>query len=261
MVDWGLGRYETAAAELEPVARAVVEQAAVVPGEAVIDVACGTGNAALLAAARGGRVVGVDTASRLLDVARERALEQAVELDLRRGELLALPVDDASADAVLSVFGVIFATDPALALGEFARILRPGGRALFSAWVPAGPIDAMLAAMGQIVGRITQAPPPPQRFAWSDPAAVGAVADRVGLTLQSTTTAELAIRHESPEAYVADGEQHPVAVATRSIIHQAGADAEVRAAMTEVLRKANEDPHGFLIHTPYVVHVLRPSSG
>jgi len=144
MVDWDAGRYETAAAELEPVARAVVERAAPAPGEDVVDVACGTGNAALLAAARGGRVVGIDAAARLLDVARERARDQRAELDLRRGELLALPVDDASADVVLSVFGVIFATDPTLALGEFARILRPDGRALVSAWVPAGPIDAML---------------------------------------------------------------------------------------------------------------------
>ena len=69
MVDWGLGRYEIAAAELEPVARAVVESAAVMPGEDVVDAACGTGNAALLAAARGGRVVGIDVASRLHQVA------------------------------------------------------------------------------------------------------------------------------------------------------------------------------------------------
>jgi SAM-dependent methyltransferase len=256
MVDWDAGRYEIAAAELEPVARAVVERAALAPGEDVVDVACGTGNAALLAAVRGGRVVGIDVAPRLLDVTRERARDQGVELDLRRGELLALPVDNASADVVLSVFGVIFATDPALALGEIARILRPGGRALLSAWVPAGPVDAMLGALGRIVGRITQARPP-QRFAWSDAAAVGAVADDVGLELRSSTTAELAIRHASPEAYVADGEQHPVALAARPIIEQASAAAEVREAMIGVLHEANEDPHGFLIHTPYVVHVLR----
>jgi len=86
---------------------------------------------------------------------------------------------------------------------------------------------------------------------------VGAVADDAGLELQSTIPAELAIRHTSPEAYVADGEQDPRALALRPIIQQAGADAEVRETMTEVLREANEDPHGFLIHSPYVVHVLR----
>jgi len=135
--------------------------------------ACGTGNAALLAAAQGASVVGVDSAPRLLDIARERAQAEGVELDLREGDLLALPIGDAAADAVLSVFGVIFASDPAQSLREIARVLRPGGRALLSAWVPAGPIDAMLGAMGRILARITQSSPP-QRFAWPDSAAVGA---------------------------------------------------------------------------------------
>src|SRR5437588_499469 len=68
MVDWGAGRYEKTAAELEPVARAVVELAAVAAGERVVDLACGTGNAALIAAEHGARTVGVDAAPRLLDV-------------------------------------------------------------------------------------------------------------------------------------------------------------------------------------------------
>src|SRR4051794_835735 len=143
MVDWGAGRYETTAAELAPVAEAVVRRAGISAGEEVVDVACGTGNAALLAAARGARAVGVDGAVRLLEVARQRAGTEAVAVDLREGDLLDLPVDDEAADVVLSVFGVIFAQDPAQALREIARVLRPEGRALITAWIPAGPIDAM----------------------------------------------------------------------------------------------------------------------
>lgn len=233
-----------------------MELAAVTAGEQVVDLACGTGNAALLAAARGASVVGVDAAPRLLDVAGERAQAHGVKLDLREGDLLALPVDDASADTVVSVFGVIFAADPARALREIARVLRPDGRALLSAWVPAGPIDGMLTAMGRIVGRITQAPPP-RRFAWSDPAAVAVLAAETGLVLERTTSGELPIQGRSPEAYVAAGQDHPMALAVRPLVQQAGAEAEVRAAMTEVLRKANEDPDGFLVHSPYVVHELR----
>lgn len=209
MVDWGAGRYETTAAELEPVAQAVLERAALSAGDGVVDLACGTGNAALLAAARGARVVGVDAAPRLLEVARQRAHAQGLELDLREGDLLALPVDDAGAEIVLSVFGVIFAADPIQALREIARILRPDGRALLSAWVPAGPIDAMLGAMGLIVRRITQTPAR-QRFAWFDPAAVGPLAIEAGLTLEGTTPGELAIRGASPEAYVAGSQEHPM---------------------------------------------------
>ena len=71
MPDWGLGRYELIAAEIEPVARRVVSMAAPLEGRRVLDVACGTGNAALLAAEAGASVTGLDQASRLIDVARE----------------------------------------------------------------------------------------------------------------------------------------------------------------------------------------------
>jgi SAM-dependent methyltransferase len=257
MVDWGAGRYEATAAELEPVAYAVVEHAAPSRGDDVVDVACGTGNAALLAAGRGARVVGVDGAPRLLEVARERAQAQGVALELRVGDLLALPVDDAAADIVLSVFGVIFAPDPAQSLREISRVLRPGGRALLTAWVPEGPIDAMLGAMGRIVRRAAAAPPP-ERFAWSHTAAVARLAAEVGMALENTVSGELEIRDTSPEAYVAAGQDHPMALAMRSTVLRAGAEAEVREAMTSVLREANEDHSGFLVHSPYVVHELRP---
>lgn len=256
MVDWGAGNYDRTAAELEPVALAVVERAALRPGEDVIDLACGTGNAALLAAACGARVIGVDAAPRLLGIARDRARAHGVEVDFREGDLLDLPVSDGAADVILSVFGVIFASDPSGALRELARVMRSGGRMLLSAWIPAGPIDAMLGAMGRILGRVTQAPPP-LRFPWADPAAVGPLASEAGLELQTTTSAELAIRDSSPEAYVAAGQEHPMAVAVRPVLQRAGARSEVQQAMTAVLREANEDSEAFLVHSPYVVHELR----
>src|SRR5947199_288413 len=79
-VDWSAGSYERTAAELEPAALTVVDSAELRPGDVVVDVACGTGNAALLAASRGARVIGVDAASRLLELARERALDQRVDV-------------------------------------------------------------------------------------------------------------------------------------------------------------------------------------
>jgi 2-polyprenyl-3-methyl-5-hydroxy-6-metoxy-1,4-benzoquinol methylase len=75
-MDWSLGHYEHTAAQLMPAARVVVDRAAPAEGERVVDVGCGTGNAALLAAARGARVTGVDPAARLLEVAREQAAAQ-----------------------------------------------------------------------------------------------------------------------------------------------------------------------------------------
>lgn len=256
MVDWGSGKYERTATELEPVSDTVVEMAGLSPGEDVVDLACGTGNAALLAARQGAQVVGTDASSRLLEVARERARTQGVDVDFRQGDLLNLPMADRTADVVLSVFGVIFAPHPEQALREVRRVLRPGGRALVTAWVPAGPIDSMLAAMGRILARVTQQGPP-QRFNWSDPAALGPLASGAGLTLHTTTRKALAIRDSSPEAYVLAGQEHPMALAVRPVIERAGVAREVQEAMTAVLREANEDPNGFLVHSPYVVHELR----
>src|SRR5947209_18444841 len=121
IVDWGAGNYEKTAAELEPVAQSVVARAELGPGDRVVDLACGTGNAALLAAALGARVIGVDAAPRLLHVARERAHAGGLAVEFRQGDLLDLPVGDGAADVVLSVFGVVFAPDPASAVHEIAR--------------------------------------------------------------------------------------------------------------------------------------------
>jgi hypothetical protein len=83
------------------------------------------------------------------------------------------------------------------------------------------------------------------------------LASRAGLALQTTSSAELAIRDSSPEAYVVAGQHHPMALSVRPVLERAGVGAEVEEAMTAVLREANEDPEGFLVHSPYVVHELR----
>jgi hypothetical protein len=125
-----------------------------------------------------------------------------------------------------------------------------------TAWIPAGPIDGMLTAVGRILGRVTQAPRP-KRFAWSNQAAVNALADKAGLSLQRSAPGELAIRDSSPEAHVEASRDHPVALKARAVLGRAGAAEEARDAMLAVLREANEDPGGFLVHAPYVVHELR----
>jgi SAM-dependent methyltransferase len=188
-------------------------------------------------------------------VARERARASGAEIDFREGDLLHLPVTDGAADVVVSVFGVIYATDPAGSLGEIRRVVRPGGRVLLSAWVPAGPIDGMLAAMGRVLSRVTKSTPT-KPFPWSDQTEVGGLASAAGLHLESTTRGELAIHDSSPEAYVAAGREHPMALSVRPILQQASAETEVQEAMTAVLRDANEDPDAFLVHSPYVIHEL-----
>ncbi|HEV7804713.1 MAG TPA: class I SAM-dependent methyltransferase [Solirubrobacteraceae bacterium] len=256
MVDWDRGHYERTARQLEPVAEAVVAAAAPAAGDRVLDVACGTGNAALLAGARGADVVGIDVAERLIGVARRRAAAAAIGAEFVVGDVHALPVADASFDIVLSVFGLIFASDPGQAIREVARVLRPDGRAYVTAWVPSGPMHAMLTAFGRVFGRVTDAPAA-DRFAWWQVEAVGALAAACGLRV-NTVRGELAISATSPEAYVDADREHPMGIDAWPRAERAGLVGTLREEMIGALAAGNEDPGALLIHSPYVIHELRP---
>ncbi|HEX2149914.1 MAG TPA: class I SAM-dependent methyltransferase, partial [Actinomycetota bacterium] len=144
MSDWGLGRYELTAVELEPVALRVVAMAAPLRGETVVDIACGTGNAALLAARFKAKVTGFDLTPRLLEVARQRAEAEGLNISFVQGNAEQLSFPDGTFDVALSIFGLIFASSPEKAFSEMVRVLRPGARAFFTVWLPGGPIDSMV---------------------------------------------------------------------------------------------------------------------
>lgn len=258
MVDWGIGRYEQTASELEPAAEHVVALAGLRAGERVVDLATGTGNAALLAARLGAVVTGVDAAPRLVGVARERAEHEGLDASFVVGSFEALPFERAAFDVALSVFGLIFASDPDRAFGEMMRVLRADGRALLSAWVPAGPIDAVLGVIGRAMVAATG--PAPERFAWHDPDAVRELAARHDAEIR-VHDAELNITGESPEAHFAMNEQtHPMSLAGRPVLERAGTYGEVREQALAILREANEDPQGFRVTSPYRVIEVRRSS-
>ena len=258
MIDWNIGRYEQMAAELEPVAAQVVSLAHLQHGERVVDLATGTGNAALLAAGAGALVTGVDTAPRLIEVAGSRAVAEGVEASFVVADMQALPFADGSFDVALSVFGLIFATDAGRAFDEMMRVLAPAGRALFSVWVPAGPINAMVATFGRAVVAATGRRP--HRFAWHEADAVGGLAARHRAHVQ-IHEGQLRITAPSPEAYLeANERQHPVSVAARPALERAGTYSQVRTEALRILRQGNEDPQAFCVWSPYrVIEVHRPN--
>lgn len=258
MIDWGIGAYEQTAAELEPVAEHVVSLAEFQPGERLLDLATGTGNAALLAARAGVEVTGLDAASRLIDVARERAKHEGLNASFLVGDLGALPFDDGSFDIAVSVFGLIFAADPSRAFAEMTRVLQPGGRALLSVWVPAGPIDSMVGTFARAVTGATGSTP--KRFAWHDSEAVGELAARHGARVR-VHEGVLTITAESPEAYLAANERlHPMSVAARPLLERAGSYSDVRKQALSILREGNETPEAFRVSSPYrVLEVSRSS--
>jgi SAM-dependent methyltransferase len=249
MVDWSAGEYERTAAELEPAARTVVALADLAPGDRVLDLACGTGNAALLAAAAGAGVTGLDAATRLIDVARARAAAAGADAEFVVGDALALPFADATFDAVVSVFGVIFAPDPARAVAEIVRVLTPGGRAVLSAWLPEGPITAMMGVLAR--GLVAAGAPNRPRFAWHDPEAVRPLAAAHGADVEADD-AQLTVEGSSPADYFAAAEAyHPMSLAGRPLLERAGTYPALRDEAIGVLRAANETPGAFRVTIPY----------
>jgi ubiquinone/menaquinone biosynthesis C-methylase UbiE len=153
---WAAGDYPAIAQrQLWPVGERIVRRAAVAPADDVLDVGCGTGNAALRAAQAGARVVGVDLTPELLDEGARLAEQIGVDVQWVEGDAEALPVEDASFDVVVSVFGCMFAPRHRVAAAELARVLRPAGRLAVCAWTPDGAMGEFFRTLG---GHL---PPPP----------------------------------------------------------------------------------------------------
>lgn len=154
---WALGDYAAVAREVIPeLGRVLVDACRVTAGQDVLDVAAGTGNAAVPAARTGARVVASDLAPELLDVGRRLATAAGVEIDWEQGDAEALPYADGSFDVVLSCVGVMFAPHHQAAADELVRVARPGGTLGLVSWTPQGFIGQMFAAMKPYA-----APPPP----------------------------------------------------------------------------------------------------
>jgi SAM-dependent methyltransferase len=259
MIDWGIGHYELTASELEPVAEHTVSLARLHAGERVLDLATGTGNAALIAGAAGAAVTGLDTSSRLIDVARGRAAAAGlVDARFVVGDVQALPFEDDTFEVALSVFGLIYAADARRAFDEMIRVLRAGGRALISVWVPAGPIDALVGEFARATAQATGSAP--ERFAWHDGAAVSELAAAHGAEVR-LHPGELVATASSADAYFAAHEREdPMSLAGRPLLERAGTYDEVRAQALAILREGNEDPQAFRVRSPYrVVEVRLPA--
>jgi len=133
----------------------IVEAAGVSPGDEVLDVGCGTGNAAIRAAQAGGHVTGVDLTPELFDAGRREAAAAGARLEWVQGDAEELPFTDESFDVVLSTFGCMFAPRHEVAAAEIARVLRPGGRVGITAWTPEGDMGSFFRTVGAYM------PPPP----------------------------------------------------------------------------------------------------
>ena len=256
-MDWSLGSYEHTAAQLRPAARVVVDRAEPRPGDHVVDVGCGTGNAALEAAERGCRVTGVDPAPRLLEVARREAARRGLEARFVAGDAASLPVESGAAEIVLSVFGVIFAPDPDAAAAEMARVTAPDGRILVSAWVPEGAIHDCVGALRAAVQRAAGGRAGPQPFPWHDQRALSRLLEPHGFTV-AVTEERLAFTARSPREYLdLEVRHHPLCQAGLPLLESSGTVEDACGQALTILERANEDPEGFRVTSRYVIATAR----
>jgi len=152
---WAAGDFSAVGTRIAIVGETLCEAVDLRAGSRVLDVACGSGTAALAAARRFCEVVGVDYVPALLERGRERAVAERLEIDFREGDAEALPFPDASFDVVLSTFGVMFAPDQPRAAAELLRVCRPGGTIGLANWTPESTAGQMFALTAR------RLPPPP----------------------------------------------------------------------------------------------------
>ena len=153
---WGSGDYPLMVDTfLLPIGERLVDACGIGPGMRVLDVAAGTGNASLPAARRGATVTASDLTPRLLEMGRERAEAEDLELEWIEADAERLPFADESFDVVISAIGVMFAPHHQEAADELVRVCRPGGTIGLLSWTPEGMLGALFRTMKPF------APPPP----------------------------------------------------------------------------------------------------
>jgi SAM-dependent methyltransferase len=168
---WASGDYAAVARHIDDIPPAdLLSRMDIHPGHEVLDVATGTGNLAIRAAAAGAIVVGLDLTPELFDTARARAAAHDVVVDWVEGDAEELPYEDDVFDRVISAFGVQFAPRHEIVAHEIAGVTRPGGRIGLVNWTPEGLIGELFKIMGSYM-------PAPPAFAsppplWGSPSHV-----------------------------------------------------------------------------------------
>ncbi len=176
---WAAGDYPAVVRDLiTPLGDALVAACGVEAGQSVLDVAAGTGNAAIPAALRGAQVVASDLTPELGTEGRREAKRRGLDIFWHDADAEDLPYADGDFDVVLSAVGVMFAPRHQLAADEMVRVTRPGGTLGVLNWTPEGFIGQMFQTMKPFAPPAPAGALPPPL--WGDPVYVeGLFGDRV----------------------------------------------------------------------------------
>lgn len=259
---WTLGDYPAVAADVIPDLGAVlVDACGVQPGHTVLDVACGSGNAAIPAARQGAIVTACDLTPALLDVGRRIAAAQGAEISWREGDAEALPFADGSFDVVLSCVGVMFAPDHQASAEELLRVCRPGGTIGLVNWTPDGFVGQMFSTMRPY------SPPPPAGAQppplWGDEDYVRALfGHRVTETAASRRMVTVD-RFETPDAFrdYFKANYGPTVAAYRGLAEQPHRVAALDRDLSDLARRHDRGTDTTVMDWEYLLLTARRAAG
>ncbi|NUR77703.1 MAG: methyltransferase domain-containing protein [Thermoleophilia bacterium] len=254
---WAAGDYAAVAEIIDDVPpRHLLGAVGIEPGQDVLDVATGTGNVALRAAAAGARVTGLDLTPELFETARLRARSLDVVIDWVEGDAEQLPFEDASFDRALSAFGVQFAPRHEVVARELVRVCRPGGAVGLVNWTPTGKVGELITIMSRFL-------PAPPAFAsppplWGDEEHVR----RLFADLDVTPRFERATtpwHFDSGEHYVSFMEtNYGPTLKARERLTAEGRWEECRNEIVQMMERRNEGTDGrLLVPAEYLLVVAR----
>lgn len=255
---WALGDYAALADEIIPDLGGVLTGACGVrPGDKVLDVAAGSGNAAIPAARAGARVVACDLTPELLATGRVRASAQGAELEWREADAEALPFAGGEFDTVMSCLGVMFAPHHQACADELVRVCRPAGTIGLLSWTPEGFIGQMFAAMK------SYAPPSPPG---AQPPPLWGREEHVRALLGNRVTSITARRQmlrvgqfTTPEAFrdYFKARYGPVIATYRSIVGDPGRVKALDDALTGLARRHDQGTTATVMDWEYLLLTAR----
>ncbi|MGE5234078.1 MAG: class I SAM-dependent methyltransferase [Acidobacteriota bacterium] len=148
---WMDGNYDYFSRFMESSAVQFLDRLQVAPGTSLLDVACGSGQLALIAARRGARVTGIDIATNSILAARGRASAEGLDARFDEGDAEDLPYPDSSFDVVASIYGAMFAPRPERVAAELVRVCRPGGMIAMGNWTREGFVGEMFKTFARFI--------------------------------------------------------------------------------------------------------------
>lgn len=249
---WSTGNYAVIGTSILLVPELLVEAMDIRAGWRVLDVAAGNGNASLAAARRWCRVVSTDYVPSLLDTGKLRARAEGYEIDFQVADAEALPFADATFDAALSTFGIMFAPDQQRAAAEMLRVVRPGGKLGLASWTPESFVGRIFKLIGKYIPPAPGMRPP---FRWGTEEGLAELFP--GAQAIKTHKRMCTFRHLSAEAWLEMfrtfyGPMNRTFAALDSE-NQAAFQAEILALMSEMNRSGDET---LVLDSEYVEAVI-----